>query len=304
MDPATAVALLALQPLTLDRHGVVLAGAFCPVPIPWEGVPQATRTAWVLTDPTVPVELRVQTALDAGRPDTAWAIIIAQGRPALGLLERPLAAWTARELARLRLPAPTGPVLVVAPDAAKTQRLDTVVNDILRDLPESLPLSWPCWYGPLMVVSPDAVVDPAPGQSRLVRPVLPVLRLDAQDVGGCAAAVAVLALDLAAPPPGGWPAWLRTGVAELARLHAVNQGLGPLRARSMRRQAGAGAVRNLFLASDPDPALAAAVCLPLTNPSRRQAFASLLDVLRNGGSAIGAVELAYGWNVERMIDAR
>lgn len=302
MDPASALLLLHPTPQHIDQQSTWLRGAFLPVILPTDGLPTQDRITWLLADNSAPAYLRVEAALAAERSDEAFRLVITLGQPVTGSLALSLSTWAAQELERLRLPAALGPVLILEPGSAGPLRKEAA--QVLAEVSNLLPLPWPRWAGPLVVVGPDAEINPIPGRTRLLRPAAPVLKVADADRGRLAIAIAQLALDLTAPPRQGWPAWLRQGLGELARQRTLNLGPSPRRMREARLQAGAGAISRVFTADAVEAPLAAALCLPLIHHAYRQRFAVLLDLLRNDIAAEKALRLAYGWSIDELVTAR
>ena len=245
-------------------------------------------------DGLLPIDRRVGLLLAADRRAEAFALALRDPRPfaAQGRLDRELALWAAAEQARLSLPAVRGPLVAVGDDAR-----GTTLNDLrggLADAMDLLPVPWPRWCGPLVVYLDTAERGIPPGG--VVRPALPLLQLAP---GGdlrqrTAAAVAVLGLDLTSPPAGGWPPWLRAGVAEVARARAAGEGPSPRLMRERREAAGTAGIAALFAGPEAAPELSGAVVAALLVPARRSRFPVLLDLLRQGAGPAGALRVAYG----------
>ena len=310
MDLVTALSVLSAQPVRVERGTVELAGAYVPFDLPLAGLSPRLRADWLLALPDAPLDDRVAAALAGERTQQAWDLVIATPAPltSIGRLDLVLSLWQAREFARLDLPAPTGPVQVcsdgavphLAEDAESAMRL---VQDLLSPLP------WPRWSGPLLLAVDRPRLDPFPGLDRLVRPVAPGLRLRAPPEGLArrellCAELTLLALDLTAPPHGGWPAWLRRGMAEVARAKGRDGGPSPVGMQSLRQAAGPEALRAVLLSPQPDPQLAGAICAYLTHPRRRAHLASLLELLRHEVPAEGAVRVAYDVTIEKLLTDR
>ena len=270
------------------------ATAGLPAVLPLAAVPAADHVRLAEQEGLLPVDRRVALLLAADRRAEAFALAVRDPRPfaAQGGLDRELALWGAAEQGRLALPAVRGPVLVAGDDPRGSAQ--TEIRGGLADTRELLPLPWPRWAGPLVVYLDG--VDRGIPAGGVVRPALPLIQLAP---GGdlrarTAAVVAVLGLDLTAPPAGGWPAWLRAGVAELARAKAAGEGPSPRLMRERRQAAGAVGLAALFAAPSAAPELSGAVAAALLVPARRERFPVLLDLLRQGASSAGALRVAYG----------
>ncbi len=310
MDLVSALSILSRQPVQAEHGTAVLPGAWLPLVLPLTGLSPRVRADWLLALPDAPLDDRVSAALAGERVQQAWDLVIATPAPltSIGRLDLVLSLWQAQEFARLGLPAPGGPVLVcsdtevphLAEDAVSSLRL---VQDLLSPLP------WPRWSGPLLLVVDHPHLDPFPGQDRLLRPAAPGLRLLAPPAGQArrellCAQFALLALDLTAPPRGGWPAWLGRGLAEVARAKGRDGGPSPVGMQALRHDAGAAALRAVLLSAQPDPSLAGAICAYLTHPRRRAHLANLLELLRHGIPAEGALHVAYDVTIEKLLTDR
>jgi hypothetical protein len=308
MDPAAVLLPLADQPAVITHQTAFIRGAWLPLAIPLAAVPASPRARWLLARPDLALDERVDAALAAGLDEEAWKLTIRAAVPVSGHLDLVLGAWAARELARLQAPAATGAVLVLADREQGRLSLDAATamasaRDTLLHLP------WPRWSGPLVVmVGTPAIHDPAPGADQATRPALPVIRL--HPVAGStpgealAARICQLALDLTAPPPAGWPPWLRIGLAEVARAKVRGEGPSPLRMLEIRQQAGVDLLRRLLSDRVPDAQLAMAVCAPLVHTRRRHLLPNLLDLLRGAGDSEGALRIAYGLTPEILAQER
>lgn len=290
LPPSTAVAM----PTTASASVLTWPTAGLPLVLPSAVASADGQLRLARIDGLLPIDFRVGLLLAAERRTEAFALALRDPRPfaAQGRLDRELALWAAAEQGRLSLPAVRGPLLAVGDEAR-----GNALNDLrggMTDAMELLPVPWPRWCGPLVVYLDVAERGiPAGG---VARPALPLLQLAP---GGdlrprIAAAVALLGLDLTAPPAGGWPSWLRAGVAEFARARAAGEGPSPRLMRERREAAGAAGMAVLFAGPAAPPELSGAVVAALLTPARRGRFPVLLDLLRQGAGAAGALQVAYG----------
>lgn len=299
MDPATLLFVLQPTPTEVDAQALRWRGALLPVVLPFAALPPATRAGVALQHDGLPLDLRIAAALDAGLADQAWRLLQRTPGPVTRsvTLELALAGWAARELARLRLPATRDQVLVLGPEARAASGIDSAIAlGVVREM--SAALAWPRWVGPVMVLVDDlGERDPYPGVEHLARPALPMVRVRSADGNRSeqlGAVLAMLVLDLEPAPAGGWPAWLRVGLAEVAKAKVRGEGPSPLRMLTVRQQAGANALAELLLSRTPDRQLATAMVAPLVHTRRRHLLGKLLDLLRGGAQSAGAVQVAYG----------
>lgn len=302
MDPAAALLLISLQPARIDPDAALLRGAFLPMMIPLDGLPVATRAAWLLKADRVPAGRRVAALLAADRATDAFRLANALQQPIAGELGLVLSAWASQEQQRLGLPSGDGVVVDLAPGDSGTLEHD--VRQTLASVTGTLPLTWPRWAGPLVVVGRDAARDPIPGLTWLARPALPILRCNHHERGAIAADLVGLALALSAPPAQGWPVWLRRGLAEACARRAQGQTASPRDMRQDRQAAGATALGAMLTAAHPEMPLALAVASLLIQPEYRQNFPSFLDLVRNGASSEGALRVAYGWSLVDLATLR
>lgn len=292
------------HPAEITSAAVLLPGAAAPVVIPLDWLPAPVRARWLLADPRAPLVERVASAIDAGLDDEAFALLRARREPLMGptRLDTVLDGWIRRQSTRLALPALRGECLVLGADGRWDAPRDATLG--LNDARQMLAaLALPRWRGAVLAVADGA---PATAPATSARPALPVVRLDGRGSQReqAAGATALLVLDLSAPPAGGWPAWLRSGVDGVARAIARGEGPSPRAMHERRRGAGAAAIAALFAAATPDAELATAVCAPLLHSRRRHLLPNLLDPLRHGADAATALRIAYGLTPERLLEER
>jgi len=309
MDPTLALHH-AETPALITLHAALLPGMAAPTIIPLQALPPAVRAQWVIADAKAPLSVRVAAALDIGRNADAWALLRRRHEPITTdvALSRVLSDWLTRETTRLGLPSGrtemidlSGPSPVATSDEAVLALTD--VRTVLSAL------AWPRWLGPVLVVGPDDARYMVPTLPCLSRPVLPVIRLEHPAAGrrrraDAAGILALVALDLSAPPIAGWPAWLRVGCAEVAKAVARGEGPSPRAMLARRQHAGAAAMRALFTATEVDPALAMAVCAPLLHSQRRHLLGNLLEPLRHDTDAESAIAIAYGLSIDALLTER
>jgi len=300
------LAALARDPARIDARAAWYAGPLCPLVIPVEALPPASRAERLLAEQRLPLGDRVAAALAWGAVDAALRAAAGQAGPlnADPALDDALGRWAGTEAARLGLPRDASVVVIDQDGRARPGGTDE--RAALADVHELLaPLAWPRWRGPLLLV-PYGFDHPAiaPGAARVLRPALPVLRPPPGGRTGLTVAIAELALALAAPPPTDWPEWLSAGVAGCARARADGSGLPERRLAEVRAAAGAGAVTRLLAGDGPaDTALATAVVGGLLQPRRRARLPDLLELLRHGAGGAGAVATAYGLSPEQLAAA-
>lgn len=311
MDPTALLHALQPTPVVVDRHAVTWCGAILPLVLPLEGLRHADRARVVLGLDSLPLDLRVEAALTAGLTDEAWALIIRTPGPvtrSVGL-DLALATWAAREQARLKLPGTRDPLLVLTANGRPVQGLETAFAlSVTREIFSAL--AWPRWCGPVVVVAGDlGEHDPLAGKPRVVRPALPMVRLGDAVAGTSRSELLCveltrLVLDLESAPATGWPAWLRIGLAEVAKAKVRGEGPSPLKMLSIRQRAGAGKMAELLLNPTPDAELASAICATLVHTRRRHLLANLLDLLRGGAQSAGAIQVAYGLTLQQLTEER
>ena len=246
------------------------------------------------------LDRRVSLLLAAERRSEAFALATRVQRPLgdQGRLALELATWAAREQGRLGLSAGTGPVLVVGEDrrgavAAEIQGVATAMREVM-------PLAWPRWVGPVVVWQDDVARGISGGV--VIRPALPLLQIPGGVLRSEASQRLVrLALGLSAPPTAGWPRWLETGLIALVQRRAAGELQVATAWRLQRQQAGRDRLEALLDgAAEPESVLCEAVVGGLTAPERRAAFLVLLDLLRHGSAARGALRIAYGMDLSEL----
>jgi hypothetical protein len=282
-----------------------------PVVLPLMSLPATPRARIVLAHDSLPIDIRVGTALEAGLTDEAWALVVRAPGPvtrSLGL-DLVLAGWTARELARLNLPATRDSLMVLTANGRPAPGMDAATAlAATREMFSAL--AWPRWVGPVVVVADDlAARDPMPGLTRITRPALPMVRVgpaSEQTTRGELLGVELtrLVLALEAAPATGWPPWLRIGLEEVAKAKVRGEGPSPLKMLAIRQRAGANALAEMLLDPRPDAALAGALCAPLVHTRRRHLLSNLLSLLRGGAQSAGAIQLAYGMTLQQLTEER
>ena len=309
-----ALFICATMPVVLSAQAALLPGAWLPLPVPVAALPLPVRAQWARQAPVASRALRVEWLLQANAERDAWALLIQCPGPLAGEvgLEAAAMAWGERWLAEHAVPAQRSGTLVFRAGAWVLADGDWA-GGVADGLAVLAVLPGPRWLGPLLMVAGQAgpAVLPA-GSDAIIRPVAPVVRLATEASGDAlrgevAARVAVLHLDLWAPPATGWPMWLRLGVAGVARAKGRGEGPSPRDMAERRAQAGAQALNDLVLAhdgSEVDAALATAACTPLVSVRHAARLPVLLAALRQGLGGREAVAVAYGWDVQRWLTER
>jgi len=309
----TGLFVHAEQPAVITGAAVVLPAFGTPFILPVECLPPDLRLKWFLRRDDVPLAQRISAAVDAGQSHAAWPLLIAQPDAVLiaPAIAGPLLRWSAAELRLLDPTAnPNLPVLRRQGDALVAGREEDLLA--LKDVQGVLgSLPWPRWLGPLLCVPrDDRLLAALPtSHTALVRPALPVLAVNIAAPrelrrSVIAAGLAHLALDLTAPPPAGWPAWIHVGTAGVCAAVARGEGPSPRLMWQRRQAAGGAGIARLFASAEPDRELATAVCAYLLHSSRRGRFAAFLDPLRHGASSETALLIAYGVSVDDIISQR
>ena len=323
MDPS--VALLALPDARLLVDGRLLPGAYFPLPLPSQALPEKLRLRLALDRAGGRAADGVVAALRLGELAAAWRLAMVARDEVGGLAPAgsALATWAATERHRLGLATTAGAEVLVAAGPDATERLIGEAHQAFGDN-ETLfsGLGWPPWYGPVVLAVdgydlPDAGAAPGSGTStaHLDRPALPILRLppppsyaraDLDRWHGAAAAALVAATLAQTPAPvSGWPRWLADGLQAVADARGRGLGPSPRDALERRQAAGAAGLARLFSAAGPpDPLLAAAVCTALCQPTPRRGLGRVLTLIRHGAAGADALRIGAGLNIERLLTER
>ena len=311
MDAAALFIALSTEPTVIDSHALSLRGGMTPIILPIAGLAPVTRARFIVHHDALPLENRVAAALEVGDTESAWQLIIrsagaANRNPALDVL---LNRWAAQELARRKLTAPRDVILLLSTNDAVRRTMDVAIaHSTVHEMLSGI--HWPRWSGPLIVVVGDmGERDPYPDQERIVRPVIPLVRMSETTPGMTPREVLCvrmteLALALEAPPAQGWPAWLTVGLNEVVKAKMRGEGPSPIKMLSIRQTAGLKALEQLLTDEKPDAALAMALCAPLVHSRRRQLLGNLLDLLRGGAASPGAIRVAYGLTLAQLLEER
>jgi hypothetical protein len=306
VDPALLILPLLASPPRAGPAALHWPGALLPITIPVTAVASGRRVGWLCVDASLPLAERVRLGLAWGEPAQVFRLIAAdpRGPAADSAVADLLAGWTASELRRHRLTTERGLLVVGADGAQRPPNGDE--RGALGDVAELLAPIGSRWIGPLLLV-PYGLDHPAiaPGQGRVLRPALPVLRPPADPPGraSLAAAIAGLLLDLAAPPAAGWPGWLQQGIAGCVQARADGDGLAPRTMRDRRAAAGPAAIAALLAGTTADPALATALVQPLLTAPLRSKLPTLLDRLRRGETSATALREVCGLDAKSLARA-
>lgn len=301
----TALLLPSGPPRVVTAEAVILPGFTTPVVIPLQALPNSLRGTWLATNPQATMRQRIAAALVSDQWELAWSQLRGSPDPLLIdiSLEGPVTAWLNRECRRLGIISRNG-LVIKTPGGFIPDTSDARLG--LRDTTELLAsLSWPRWLGPVIAIPRTDALAASQGDA-LIRPAMPVVLIanDRPTRVDIAAATAQLALNLSAPPHGGWPSWIVVGAAEVCAGIARGEGPSPRAMHAIRQNAGEPAIRALFTAPQADPVLAKAVCAWFLHTNRRHRFAALLDPMRHGSDAETAIQIAYGIAIPDLLTQR
>lgn len=301
MDPALLPQPIEICAPMIREHIVVFATASEPLCIPIDWLPAAARLDLIVASDAVPLETQISLALSQGAEAAAWRTIRRRlrGSPLpdrLGsilqqYLNTTMSSDKAQSSVLVRGASSTQASMLRIEAATAISFLDTVFHSLGRQ-----------WYGPVILApSLDGSTS-----STVAKPLLPEIFLTLnpgqqwkQDV---AAAITQIRLDLAFPPNTGWPAWLRIGLETTAKTYAIGSVPLPAQTAAHRQKAGVEGLRRLFSTPTPDPQLSADLCSWIVHSHRRAQLASLLDGLRAGLGSEEALKLAYGVDLEGMLE--
>jgi hypothetical protein len=284
-----------------------------PIILPMTGLSVTVRARLLLQHTALPLESRVAAALEAGETTAAWELLIRSAGPASRTtsLQILLSQWSAKELARLKLPAARDHVQLISLNDKIRRTIDVAtayntVHDMMAGL------TWPRWAGPLLVIIGDAGErDPYPGITEIIRPALPMVRMPEHTPGLTQSELLCVrmtevSLALESPPTKGWPGWLTVGLQEVVKAKMRGEGPSPLKMLAIRQQAGLERLQQLMTDPQPDASLAMALCAPLVHTRRRHLLGNLLDLIRGGGSDAGegAIRVAYGLTFTKLLEER
>jgi hypothetical protein len=313
MDPGIVLVAIAPQPAEITAQSAVFTGSLLPIVVPVSWLPIEARARWFLQNTTVPLADRIAAALDARFDDEAWRLLARSvpapaGDPRLDLT---LLGWQRTELQRLQIAETNTYALVVKGATNDHKQYQTQATAALSDVRDMLEhIGWPRWSGAVLIVPGNDAFDAlARDRESYPRPVLPLLRFAGPNAGETlreqfAASLCGLALDLCAPPDGGWPAWLRTGLQQVAKAKARGEGPSPLQMLAVRQASGHNGLLECLRSKQPRPDVAMALCAPLAHSKRRHLLPNLFDLLRHGSDNESALKIAYGLTAERLLTDR
>jgi hypothetical protein len=310
MDLASAQLAAGTPSHCIDGHVLCWPGAFLPLLVPLECLSPQRRAEALVASNEVPLAVRVMGELDCGQEQRAWEQLSHLTDP-LSVptgLDTVLQLWNARAAAALALPVARTAVQIVAEPMSRQEDQQQAAKAAAEGLQAvySLldPWPWPRWIGPVLMICDARALPGLPAQEQqLQRPALPLVRIQLDTPRAeIARRLLRLTLALTAPPTGGWPPWLTTGLGELAAAKAESQLVSPHQMLLVRQAAGITGLTELMTSTQPDPHLSQAVACYLLHPSRSANFPSLLDLLRNGATSHGALELAYGLALTQLLD--
>lgn len=307
MDAALLLLCLGQEPVRIDAQAVLLPGLVAPIVLPAEWLPDQQHALWLIADPKTPRSQRLEALLQLQREAEAWRLIRAlpSGLAADPGLLPVLRRWSRQGLRDLGQSGGEQPVLLIGPGGAR----DAAGG--LRDalgLVDTLPR--PHWIGPLLIVRDPLDERLLPQrQQTLLRPALPVLRIDAELQGpalreAVADAVARLLAARAAPPEATAPGWLVDGLAACARARSRGEGPSPRAMAQIRSKAGAEKIRALLTDHQHDEELAMAVVAACLRGHVVARLPALFDLLWAGADGLSALSIAYGWSPQHLADMR
>jgi len=309
MDLGPASSLVGTPPHCLDGYALCWPGPFLPVVVPLACLPVRLRAQALNASSEALLGTRVAAYLDAGEPDAAWRLLAHCTDPLTVPpgVDTALQLWGAKTLADMGLVAGRTPVLVIASNQTSStegHRLQTEAIQALLAVQGVLATaSWPRWIGQVLIVVGTQAIDGLPAStSLLIRPALPAVRIPEQALRGTIARrLCVLALALNAPPAGGWPAWLTIGLAEISAAKADDVLVSPHAMLLVRQAAGTTGLGAMLTTGAADPQLCMAMAAMLVHPARRSNLPSLMDLLRNGATSEGALNISYNLSLEDLV---
>jgi hypothetical protein len=313
MDPGIVLVAIAPQPAEITAQSAVFTGSLMPIVVPVSWLPVEARARWFLQNATVPLADRIAAALAARFDDEAWRLLSRSvpapaGDPRLDLT---LLGWQRTELQRLQIQETNAYALVANGAANEQKQYQSQAASALGDVGEMLEhVGWPRWSGAVLIVPGNDAFDAlARDRESFPRPVLPLLRFAGPKAGEAlreqfAESLCGLALDLCAPPEDGWPAWLRTGLQQVAKAKARGEGPSPSRMLTVRQSVGKDGLNECLRTKQPRPDIAMAICAPLAHSKRRHLLPNLFDLLRHGSDSESALKIAYGLAVENLLTDR
>jgi len=309
MDLGTSQSLVGTPAHCLDGYALCWPGPFLPVLVPLACLPLRLRAQALCANSEATLGTRVAACLDAQEPEAAWRLLAHFTDPLTVPpgVDTALQLWGAKTLADMGLVAGRAPVLVVAPaqtSSAESHRLQTEASQALAAVQGVLATAaWPRWIGQVLVVVGEQPLDGLPPTSSLlIRPALPAVRIPQQALRGTIARrLCVLALALNAPPVSGWPAWLSIGLAEISAARADDVLVSPHAMLLIRQAAGTSGLGAMLDAPAPDPQLCMALAALLVHPARRDHLPSLMDLLRNGATSAGALQISYNLSLDDLV---
>jgi hypothetical protein len=312
MDLASAQLAAGTPSHCIDGHVLCWPGAFLPQLVPLECLSPEHRASVLVASDEVPLAVRVRGELNCGQEQRAWALLSHLTNP-LNVptgLDTVLQLWNAQAAATLGLPVARTAVQIVAPTTSREADQQQAANAAAEGLQAVYNLldhwPWPRWIGPVLMICDDRVYPGLPAAAQqLQRPALPLVRMQLDTPSSeIARRLLRLTLALSAPPASGWPPWMTMGLGELAAAKAESQLVSPHQMLVVRQAAGMNGLIELMTSTHPDPHLSQAVASYLLHPARSANFPSLLDLLRNGATSQGALEVAYGMSLQQLLDER
>jgi hypothetical protein len=293
----------------LDGYAMCWPGAFLPMVVPLACLPLRLRAQALNGSSEALLGTRVAAYLDAQEPDAAWQLLAHCTDPLTVPpgVDNALQLWGAKTLADMGLVAGRTAVLVIASSQTSSDeghRLQTEATQALLAVQGVLATAaWPRWIGQVLVVVGSQAIAGLPATtSLLIRPALPAVRIPEQALRGTIARrLCVLALALNAPPATGWPAWLSIGLAEISAARADDVLVSPHAMLLVRQAAGTTGLEAMLSSGSPDPQLCLAMAALLVHPARRANLPSLMDLLRNGATSQGALQISYSLSLEDLV---
>ena len=292
VDPGNLLAFRSEPPPVVDRHSVVLIGAWLPLPLPVEAVSPDLASEWIVGNPVAPSAVRLRWALELDE-ERAWQLLDQEHLPIDQDARHVLATWIGRQLAEAKLPAPDGDLLIA--DTSLSRSSLVLAWSSVRKLFIALP-HLP-WHGPLLVDSGPTSLHPRPVLPRCRLPVAArdQLRDQAARLFARLLLHRLFIADQACPP------WLEQGLAGVAEARAQGHGPSPRRMLAIRRRGGRSAWLQLVQTDTPDPELATAWCAVFVHTRQRAGLPSFIDLIRVGSDPSEAIRIAFGQDLEHWL---
>ena len=303
MDIVTALAVLSPFPVDMQETTLTYRGSFHPRMLAVAAKNDDDLADILQHASTRDPEMGIRIALSLEKEALAWTLLDALPvqHNVSSSLDMRMRRWVAHNLDQRQISHTELSTLILVKQPLLKNRAATRAMNSVQEMLSSL--HWPLWHGPLLIS-----MDTEASETRIIkRALMPEIILHDPQTDEVALSQAICALALQRYERGQHhlPLWLRQGLLAVVRHKCEGSGPSPRRMHSLRQTKGLAQLRQLFHArqeQDLDHALAKAVVAPLVHTRQKHRLANLCELLINNMDSANAIKIAYGRDLQSLID--